>query len=66
MKNKTIGVTLLDNPSKTSEPTADHDPLDGVVVAAAYAEIFKDVVTHTALTVGGVAAAYKIIERICK
>lgn len=46
--------------------TEEHDPMETVVVVAAYADILKDVVTHTALTVGGVYAACQIIKRICK
>lgn len=45
---------------------ATTDPFVGVQVAAAYADIAKDLITHTALTIGGVFAACKIIERICK
>jgi hypothetical protein len=38
----------------------------GPEVAAAYAEIAKDFITHAALTIGGVYAACKIVGRICK
>lgn len=67
MKDKTIGVKILDDKViNGTEFDADRDPFEGVQVAAAYAEIAKDLVTHTALTIGGVFAACKIIERICK
>ena len=42
------------------------DPFVGVQVAASYAEVVKDVVTHVAFTIGGIYAACKIVERICK
>jgi len=42
------------------------DPMMGPQIAAAYAEVAKDFVTHTALVVGGVMSAYQIIKRICK
>lgn len=68
LRNKTIGVKLLDDRDMASGETVvdDADPFLGVEVAAAYAEIAKDLVTHTALTVGGVWAVCKIIGRICK
>lgn len=50
-------------------PTIDTDennPYEGVEVAAAYAEVAKDFITHSALVIGGVFAACKIIERICR
>lgn len=47
-------------------PAQERDPMENVVVVAAYAEIVKDVVTHSALTIGGVFAACQIIKRICK
>lgn len=47
-------------------PGPERDPMDNVVLVAAYAEIVKDVVTHSALTIGGVFAACQIIKRICK
>jgi hypothetical protein len=50
----------------TSETDAERNIFEGPEVAAAYAEVVKDVVTHTALVVGGVYAACKIIARICK
>lgn len=66
-RNRTIGIKLLEDEGQTSTPTdPNHDPWQNVQVAAAYAEIAKDVVTHTALTIGGVWAACKIIGRICK
>ena len=49
-----------------TETTTDHNPFESVEVAAAYAEIAKDVITHAAFTIGGVWAACKIIGRICK
>lgn len=68
MRNRTIGVKVLDDSviNNGTEIDPDRNPFEGVEVAAAYAEIAKDVITHTALTVGGVWAACKIIGRICK
>lgn len=66
-KNKTIGVKVLDDRDiNGAENESDRDPWENVEIASAYAEIAKDLVTHTALTVGGVWAACKIIGRICK
>lgn len=42
------------------------DPYEGPNVAAAYSAVAKDLITHTALTVGGVWAVCKIIGRICR
>jgi hypothetical protein len=51
----------------TGETTAEErDPMETVVVVAAYAEIVKDVVTHSALTIGAVYTGCMIIRRICK
>lgn len=61
-RNRSFNVKMV----KDTEPEGDRDIFEGPVVAAAYAEIIKDVVTHTALVVGGVFAACKIIGRICK
>lgn len=61
---QTQSKLVKDEDSGTSAP--ERDPMENVVVVAAYAEIVKDVVTHTALTVGGVFAVCKIVERICK
>lgn len=47
-------------------PESDTDPFVGVQVAAAYADVAKDFITHATLTIGGVWAACKIVERICK
>jgi hypothetical protein len=47
-------------------PETDENPMVGVEIAAAYADIAKDLITHAALTIGGVWAACKIVERICK
>lgn len=44
----------------------DRSVFIGVEVAAGYAEIIKEVVTHTALIVGGVWCLCKIAERLCK
>lgn len=46
--------------------SAAADPFVGVQVAAAYADVAKDLITHAALTIGGVFAVCKIVERICK
>ncbi len=63
-KNRSFNVRMVKD--QDNETASDRDPFMGPVVAAAYAEVLKDVVTHTALTVGGVWAACKIVGRICK
>lgn len=42
------------------------DPFETVELVQAYADIAKDLITHAAFTIGGVFAACKIVERICK
>lgn len=49
-----------------AESDTTKDPYEGPNVAAAYSAVAKDLITHTALVVGGVFAACKIIERICR
>lgn len=66
MRNKTIGVTLLDNAGDKTEPAPAQDPYVNVEIAAAYVELAKDLITHAAFTIGGVYAACKVVERICK
>lgn len=68
MKNTAIKVKVVndkENPNSTPEQDSA-DAWENVEIAAAYAEIAKDVITHAALTIGGVFAACKIIGRICK
>lgn len=63
-----VNVSLVDNPNAPiiDEDDKNYDPFEGVEVLAAYSEVAKDFITHTALTVGGVMAAYQIVKRICK
>lgn len=62
--NRSVNVKIVKDPKVSSD--SPEEILAGVEVVAAYAEIFKDVVTHTALVVGGVWCICKIVERICK
>jgi hypothetical protein len=48
------------------ETETNKDPLEGPNVAAAYSAVAKDFIGFTAMTVGGVFIACKIVERICK
>lgn len=57
---------LVKDQKSTSEPEETSDIFEGVLVAERYAEIVKDVITHAALTIGGVYVVCKIVERICK
>jgi hypothetical protein len=68
LRNHAVNVTLVDNPNAPTEPEDDpnRDPFEGVEVLAAYSEVVKDFITHTAVTVGVYMAAYQIIKRICK
>lgn len=67
MKNKTIGVTLLDTKNATDAPVDPNaNPYEGVEIAAMYSEIAKDFIAHAAFTIGGVWAACKIVERVCR
>lgn len=67
MKNRSFNVKMVkDNPDGPQAIFESPDPFLGPQVIGAYAEVVKDVVTHTALTVGGVYTACQIIKRICK
>lgn len=67
MRNKSINVKVVkDQNYATEEIDPNRNVFEGVEVAAAYAEVAKDVITHAALTVGGVWAACKIVERLCR
>lgn len=48
------------------ETNATNDPFEGPDVAAAYSAVAKDFISHAAVTIGGVWAICKIVERICK
>lgn len=48
------------------ETDTERNIFEGPEIAAAYSEVAKDLITHAALTIGGVYAACKIIARICK
>lgn len=66
-KNRSFNVKVVkDQADGNNDTTTDRDPFEGPVVAAAYAEVIKDVITHAAFTIGGVWAACKVVERICK
>lgn len=63
---RAVQMTFPKVSTNGDEPSEDRNPFEGVEVAAAYADIAKDLITHAALTIGGVWAACKIVERICK
>lgn len=65
-KNRAVKMTFVKDQEKSSESTEDRNIFEGAEVASAYAAVAKDFVTHTALTIGGVWAACKIVERICR
>lgn len=57
--HKTAGDT-------SDSPSPERNPYENVEIAAAYADIAKDLITHAALTIGGVVAGVAIIKRICR
>lgn len=65
-KNRAVQMKFVRADKDTTEVTGERDILDGPNVAAAYAEVAKDFITHAALTVGGVYVACKVVGRICK
>lgn len=66
-KNRSFNVKMVrDQPTNGDGPLITVDPMVGPEIAAAYAEVAKDLITHATLTIGGVYAACKIIGRICK
>jgi hypothetical protein len=68
LRNRAFQVKVVKDDSSPTDNILDPDrnPYEGVEIAAAYAEVAKDLITHAALTIGGVWAAVKIVERICK
>lgn len=68
LKNRSFNVKVVKDQDVNGAEAIDpnRNPFEGVEVAAAYAEVAKDLITHAALTIGGVWAACKIVERICK
>lgn len=69
-RNRAVQLQFVKPQTKHEAPeetdTSNKDPYEAVNVAAAYSAVAKDFITHTALTIGGVFAACKIIERICR
>lgn len=65
-KNRAVQMEFVKKDKKDDAAGEPTNIFEGPEIAAAYAEVIKDVVTHTALVVGGVYAACKIIGRICK
>lgn len=65
MKTRSVNVKVVRD-QDTIDVDPNEDPFEGVQIAAAYADIAKDLITHAALTIGGVYVACKIIGRICK
>lgn len=67
MKNRSINVKVVNDEDQNGASSEfPNDPFEGVEVAAAYAEVAKNFITHTALVVGGVYSLCKVVERICK
>lgn len=64
-RNRSFNVKMVRDVTG-DEVDPNRNVFEGPEIAAAYAEVAKDFVTHAALTIGGVWAACKIIERICK
>ncbi len=66
-KNRSFNVKVVkDSATPVEVVDPDRNPFEGVEIAAAYAEVAKDFITHAALTIGGVMAGVAIIKRICK
>lgn len=64
-----LHVQVVPNPQaleKMSSDEVERNIYEGAQVAAAYADVIKDVVTHSAIVIGGTVAAVAIIKRICK
>jgi len=67
LRNRSFNVKVVkDQPTTSDEYDENRNPFEGVEVAAAYADVAKDLITHAALTIGGVFAVCKIVERLCK
>lgn len=67
LKNRSVNVKFVKDPLAAAEENdPNRNPFEGVELAAAYSEVAKDFITHATLTIGGVFAACKIIERICR
>lgn len=65
-RNRAFQVKIVKEPKPSSDSPEESNIFESVEVAAAYAEIIKNVVTHTALVIGGVFIVCKIVERVCR
>lgn len=65
-KNRSFNVKMVKDEKGNDVRDPNFNPFEQVEVAAAYAEVAKDFITHTAMTVGGAFMLYKIVERICR
>lgn len=67
--NRSFNIKLVkDAKIKTviDHEAPSNDAFKNVELAAAYADVVKDLITHAAVTVGVVYSACKIISRLCK
>lgn len=67
--NRSFNIKVVKDPKvKTviDHETSSTDAFKNVELAAAYADVAKDLITHAAVTIGVVYSACKIISRICK
>lgn len=63
-KRHSVNLKVVKDPkAPVDTPEEIQASVDAV---AAYAEIIKDVVTHTAIVVGGVWCICKVVERLCR
>ena len=65
-RNRSVQVKFVKDQKAATDVTDESAVIANIEAAAAYAEIFKDVVTHTALVIGGAFIVCKIVERICR
>jgi hypothetical protein len=67
MKNRSFNVKMVrDDTPGNADSFVPADPMLGPEIAAAYADIAKAFITHATVTIGGIWAACKVVERICR
>lgn len=65
--NRSFQVKVVKDQKNPNDPAAAEAALIGnVEAAAAYADIVKNLVTHTALVVAGAFVVCKVVERLCR
>lgn len=61
-----VKMTFIKDEDSVDTTDPNYNPFEQVEIASAYAEVAKDFITHTAVTVTAAFVVCKLVERICR